>query len=51
MDRLRLLSSLSCDWWVLDLREEAALLSTPRLVRELMNTVPGDEPAEYFGMI
>jgi sugar phosphate isomerase/epimerase len=35
-DRLFLLSMLPCDWWVLELREEAALLSTLRVVRQFM---------------
>lgn len=36
-DRLRLISRLpSCNWWVLELREEKALLSALRVVREFM---------------
>ena len=34
--RLDLLCSLPCDWWVLELREEAALLRTLRVVREYL---------------
>ncbi|MBI4965716.1 MAG: sugar phosphate isomerase/epimerase [Desulfomonile tiedjei] len=38
-DRLRLLSRLPfCDWWVLELREEKALLQTLRAVREFLQT-------------
>ena len=51
MDRLWLLSCLPCDWWVLELREETALLSTLRVVREFMDTVPIEKPVGYFGMI
>jgi sugar phosphate isomerase/epimerase len=36
-DRLSVLSCLSCDWWVLELREEAALLSTLRVVRQFID--------------
>lgn len=50
-DRLSLLSCLPCDWWVLELREEAALLSMLRVVRQFMNTVPEDKPVGYLGMI
>ncbi len=39
--RLNLLSCLSCDWWVLELREEAALLTTLGIVREYLDAVPG----------
>jgi sugar phosphate isomerase/epimerase len=49
MDRLWLLSCLPCDWWVLELREEAALLSTLRVVREFMDAVRRDKPVGYFG--
>lgn len=38
-DRLRLLRSLPfCDWWVLELREEKALLQTLRVVREFLES-------------
>jgi sugar phosphate isomerase/epimerase len=36
--RLDLLSSLSCNWWVLELREEAPLLTTLRIVREYLES-------------
>ena len=35
--RLDILSSLPCDWWVLELREERALLATLEVVREYWN--------------
>lgn len=35
--RLDILSSLPCDWWVLELREESALLATLDIVREYLN--------------
>lgn len=35
-DRLHLLTCLPCDWWVLELREEEALLETLRVVREFL---------------
>jgi sugar phosphate isomerase/epimerase len=38
-DRLRLLRRLPhCDWWVLELREETALLQTRNVIREFMDT-------------
>lgn len=40
LDRLSLLTSLPCDWWVLELRQEAALLSTLRVVRQFMDSNP-----------
>jgi len=40
-DRLHLLSGLPCDWWVLELREERALLSTLRVVSEFLAAKPG----------
>lgn len=51
MDRLWLLSCLPCNWWVLELRDQAALLGTLRVVRQFMDAVPGDKPVEYLGMI
>jgi sugar phosphate isomerase/epimerase len=36
--RLDLLASLSCDWWVLELREEAPLLATLRPVKEYLDS-------------
>ncbi len=36
--RLDLLSRLSCNWWVLELREEAALMKTLEIVREYMES-------------
>jgi len=50
-DRLCLLSTLPCDWWVLELREKAALLSTLRVVRQFMDTFPEDRPIELLGMM
>jgi sugar phosphate isomerase/epimerase len=38
IDRLNLLSSLPCDWWVLELREEGPLLSTLKFVRDFLET-------------
>jgi sugar phosphate isomerase/epimerase len=40
IDRLNVLSRLSCDWWVLELHEEPALLSTLGMVNEYLATVP-----------
>ena len=40
--RLDLLSSLSCDWWVLELREEPPLLSTLKAVRDYFENGHGD---------
>lgn len=37
-DRLRLLRALPCDWWVLELREETALLETLRVVRRFLES-------------
>jgi len=37
-ERLQLLSSIPCDWWVLELREETALLATLDIVREFLTT-------------
>jgi len=40
-DRLRMLRSLPfCDWWVLELREEKALVQTLRIVREFLEAEP-----------
>ncbi len=36
--RLDLLRSLSCNWWVLELREEAPLLETLKIVREYLES-------------
>jgi sugar phosphate isomerase/epimerase len=44
IERLNLLRCLSCDWWVLELREESALLSTLKIVRQFLDAIP-DEPA------
>jgi hypothetical protein len=43
-DRLHLLTCLPCDWWVLELREEKALVETLRVVRELLGDEPEDRP-------
>ena len=39
-DRLDLLRCLPCDWWVLELREESALLSTLKIVHEFLDSMP-----------
>lgn len=39
-ERLHLLSGLPCDWWVLELREEKALLATLRVINEFLATKP-----------
>jgi hypothetical protein len=36
--RLDLLASLLCNWWVLELREEAPLLTTLKIVREYLES-------------
>ncbi|MCU0586735.1 MAG: sugar phosphate isomerase/epimerase [Syntrophobacteraceae bacterium] len=43
-DRLHLLTCLPCDWWVLELREESALLKTLQVVREFLGYGPDDSP-------
>lgn len=53
-DRLDLLRSLCCDWWVLELREEKALLATLGVVREFLSTCDpsGQEPiGEHWGAL
>jgi sugar phosphate isomerase/epimerase len=41
-DRLHVLSCLPCcDWWVLELREEPALLATLGIVKDYLDTMPG----------
>lgn len=39
--RLDLLSSLSCDWWVLELRNEAALFQTLSIINEYLGSNTG----------
>ncbi len=51
LDRLRILSCLPCDWWVLELREESALIETLRVVREFLDAIPAGQPPEYLAMI
>lgn len=41
-ERLRLLSCLACDWWVLELREERALFSALKVVREYLDAIPDE---------
>jgi sugar phosphate isomerase/epimerase len=41
-DLLVLLCSLSCNWWVLELREEAPLLATLKIVREYLESRDND---------
>jgi sugar phosphate isomerase/epimerase len=50
-DRLNLLRCLPCDWWVLELREESALLSTLKIVHQFLDAMPDERPAERFGII
>ncbi|MBP8645659.1 MAG: sugar phosphate isomerase/epimerase [Syntrophobacteraceae bacterium] len=50
-ERLRLLSCLACDWWVLELREKSALFSTLQVVREYLDAVPDEWPAVRLGMV
>jgi hypothetical protein len=52
-DRLRLLRTLpSCDWWVLELREETSLVQTLGVVREFLESEPvpitSHKAARYF---
>jgi sugar phosphate isomerase/epimerase len=42
-DRLDVLSHLSCDWWVLELREQPALLATLGIVHAYLETMPGQQ--------
>jgi sugar phosphate isomerase/epimerase len=44
--RLQLLSTLPCDWWVLELRDEQALSSTLRVVREYLEAQPEESAVE-----
>ncbi|MCK8601811.1 sugar phosphate isomerase/epimerase family protein [Desulfoferrobacter suflitae] len=48
MGRLRLLSCLACDWWVLELREESALFSTLKVVREYFERAVGDAACTLY---
>jgi len=41
-ERLQLLHSLPCDWWVLELRDQNSLFSTLGVVREFFDAVPED---------
>lgn len=49
-DRLGLLSCLACDWWVLELREEEALRSTLKVVKEFLESNPQRFSLERFGI-
>ena len=40
--RLDLLSSLPCEWWVLELREERPLIATLAVVRQYLKEQAGD---------
>jgi sugar phosphate isomerase/epimerase len=51
LDRLQLLSSLPCDWWVLELRDQNALFSTLEVVRQFFDAVPEGRPAQDLGML
>lgn len=44
-NRLDLLLSLSCKWWVLELREEQPLVATLKVVREYLEQRHNDGPA------
>lgn len=50
LDRLQLVNSLSCDWWVLELREEEALRSTLEVVQQFLNKVPDMQLFHFHGM-
>ncbi len=41
-ERLDLLRLLSCNWWVLELREEGPLLTTLKIVREYLESLDND---------
>lgn len=47
-DRLELLTTLSCDWWVLELREEEALGATLKVVREFLAARSEAAPERQF---
>lgn len=49
-DRLSLLLCLPCDWWVLELREERALFSALKVVREFLDSKPEERPVQYCWM-
>ena len=51
VERLGLLSWLPCDWWVLELREESALIQTLGVVREFLEAAPVEKPQEYLAMV
>jgi sugar phosphate isomerase/epimerase len=42
-DRLQILTSLPCNWWVLELREQGALLTTLEMVRDYLDSMPGQQ--------
>ena len=50
LDRLQLLRCLPCDWWVLELRDENALLSTLGVVRQFFDCASGERPTQYLGI-
>lgn len=47
-DRLSLLSSLPCDWWVLELREKEALQTALKVVREFLDSCPAHVPMDQL---
>jgi sugar phosphate isomerase/epimerase len=51
LERLHLLHSLPCDWWVLELRNPNALFSTLEVVRQFFDAVPEGRPAQDLGML
>jgi sugar phosphate isomerase/epimerase len=48
VDRLHLLNSLPCDWWVLELREEQVLHSTLEVVQQFLDKVRNAQPLGSF---
>jgi hypothetical protein len=51
VDRLHLLNSLPCDWWVLELREEQVLHSTLEVVQQFLDKMQAVQPLDFRGMV
>lgn len=49
-DRLELLRCLGCEWWVLELREEEALQTTLKVVREFLQSDSPQVSLREFGI-
>lgn len=49
-DRLGLLSCVACNWWVLELREEGALQTTLKIVKEFLESTLPRVSMEQYGI-